>query len=106
MTTFILLSKISPVAIEQTAELAKIDNIFEEELAAELPRVRRVASYALLGAYDFMHIIEAPDELMAAKAALLVNRFGSAATQTLTAIPFDQFKKVSQDVKEIEIASH
>ena len=104
MTTFILLSKISPVAVEQTAELAEVDIIFEEELAAELPRVKRIASYALLGSYDFMHIIEAPDEIMAAKTALLVNRFGSAATQTMTAIPFEEFKKVSQDVKAIEIA--
>ena len=104
MTTFILLSKISPLAIDQTAELAEMDVIFEDELAAELPQVRRIASYALLGSYDFMHIIEAPDELMATKAALLVNRFGSAATQTLTAIPFEEFKKVSQDVREIEIA--
>ena len=104
MTTFILLSKISPLAVDQTAELAEMDVIFEEDLSAELPQVQRIASYALLGSYDFMHIIEAPDELMAAKAALLVNRFGSAATQTMTAIPFDEFKKESRDVKAIKIA--
>lgn len=104
MTTFVLLSKISPVAVQQTAELTEMDVIFENELSASLPQVKRIASYALLGSYDFMHIIEAPNELMAAKAALLVNRFGSAATQTLTAIPFDEFKKVSQDVREIKIA--
>lgn len=104
MTTFVLLSKISPVAVQQTAELTEMDVIFENDLSASLPQVKRIASYALLGSYDFMHIIEAPNELMAAKAALLVNRFGSAATQTLTAIPFDEFKKVSQDVREIKIA--
>lgn len=104
MTTFILLSKISPLAVEQTAALAEIDNIFQAELSNALPQVKRIASYALLGSYDFMHIIEAPDEIMAAKTALLVNRFGSAATQTLTAIPFEEFKKVSQDIKAIEIA--
>jgi uncharacterized protein with GYD domain len=104
MTTFILLSKISPLSVEQTADLAEIDTIFQEELSTALPQVKRIASYALLGSYDFMHIIEAPDELLAAKTALMVNRFGSAATQTLTAIPFEEFKKVSQDVKAIKIA--
>lgn len=104
MTTFVLLSRISPAIIDQTSELAELDSMFANELAQELPQVRRLASYALLGAYDFMHIIEAPDELQAAKAALLVNRFGSAATQTLTAIPFEEFKKVSADVSRISIA--
>jgi uncharacterized protein with GYD domain len=104
MTTFVLLSKISPLSVEKTADLAEIDAIFQEELSAALPQVKRIASYALLGSYDFMHIIEAPDEIMAAKTALMVNRFGSAATQTLTAIPLEEFKKVSQDVRAIEIA--
>ena len=104
MTTFVLLSKVSPAAIGETATLTEMDFIFEEELSSELPEVKRIASYALLGAYDFMHIIEAPDEISAAKVALLVNRFGIAATQTLTAIPFEEFKRVTQDVSRIQIA--
>ena len=106
MTTFILLSKISPIAISETAELAKMNVLFEQELNSDLPEVKRIASYALLGNYDFMHIIEAPDELAAAKVALLVNRFGSAATQTLTAIPFEEFEQVRQEVKRIQVAMH
>lgn len=106
MTTFILLSKVSPTAIDQTARLSDMDDVFARELAHRLPEVKRVASYALLGNYDFMHIIEAPDEFAAAKVALLVNHFGAAATQTLTAIPFADFKKVTQDVNRIKVAAH
>ena len=104
MTTFVLLSKVTPTATGQTSALTEMDAIFEEELSAELPEVKRLASYALLGPYDFMHIIEAPNEIMAAKVALLVNQFGTAATQTLTAIPFEEFKQVAQDVNKIQIA--
>ena len=103
MTTFVLLSKVSPIAISETTELAKMDVLFERELNSNLPEVKRIASYALLGNYDFIHIIEAPDELAAAKVALLVNHFGSAATQTLTAIPFEEFAKARQEVKQIQI---
>ena len=106
MTTFILLSKVAPTAIDTTSKLSEMDNLFNKELAAELPEVKRIASYVLLGAYDFVHIIEAPDELAAAKVALLVNRFGSAATQTLTAIPLDEFKQVATQVNEIQVAHH
>ena len=104
MTTFVLLSKVTPTATGQTSALTEMDAIFEEELSSELPEVKRLASYALLGPYDFMHIIEAPNEIMAAKVALLVNRFGTAATQTLTAIPFEEFKQVTRDVNRIQIA--
>ncbi len=104
MATFILLSKVSLTAPGHTNELSEMDNLFDDELSRELPEVKRIASYALLGPYDFMHIIEAPDEISAAKVSLLVNRFGTSSTQTLTAIPFETFKQVTQDVNRIQIA--
>ncbi|MGQ9598155.1 MAG: GYD domain-containing protein [Anaerolineae bacterium] len=104
MTTFILLSKVSAEAVSQVSNLAEIDRLFDKELAELLPEVKRVASYALLGAYDFMHIFEAPDATAAAKVALLANRFGAGSTQTLTAIPFSEFKRLAQDMSKIQIA--
>lgn len=104
MVTFILLSKISPTAASVMSDLVEMDTILEQELAQELPEVNRLASYALLGPYDFMHVIEAPDAIAAAKVALLVNRFGNANTQTLTAIPFEEFKQVAQDLNRMTVA--
>lgn len=104
MVTFILLSKISPTAATVMSDLVEMDTILKRELAKELPEVNRLASYALLGPYDFMHIIEAPDAIAAAKVALLVNRFGNASTQTLTAIPFEEFKQVAQEMNQMKVA--
>lgn len=104
MTTFVLLSKISPVAAGRVSDLTEMDRLFEQELARVLPEVKRIASYALLGAYDFMHIFEAPDAATAARVALLTNRFGVSSTQTLTAIPFSEFRKLAEDVDRIQIA--
>jgi uncharacterized protein with GYD domain len=98
MTTFVLLSKVSPAAASQVTDLAEMDQVFARELAESLPQVRRIASYALLGAYDFMHIFEAPDATTAAKVALLANRFGVSSTQTLTAIPFSEFRELAHDL--------
>lgn len=36
MTTFVLLSKVTPTATGQTSELSEMDAIFEEELSPEL----------------------------------------------------------------------
>ncbi len=104
MSTFILLSKVSPASAGQMSHLAEMDKILEQELAESLPQVKRIASYALLGAYDFMHIFEAPDATTAAKVALLANRFGVSSTQTLTAIPFSEFSELARDVTRVEVA--
>lgn len=104
MSTYILLSKVSAASAAEMTDLAEMDHVFEQELARYMPEVRRIASYALLGAYDFMHIFEAPDATVAAKVALLANRFGVSSTQTLTAIPFAEFKELARDVTQIRVA--
>jgi len=98
MTTFILLSKISLEGARQIQSLAEMDKEFQRQLEGRYPDVKRVASYALLGAYDFLHIFEAPDAKIAARVALLANSFGVASTETLTAIPFDEFREILEEV--------
>ena len=48
-----------------------------------------VAQYALMGAYDFLNIIEAPDERTMARAAVMLAARGTMRTTTMQAIPFD-----------------
>jgi uncharacterized protein with GYD domain len=48
-----------------------------------------VAQYALLGQYDFLNIIEAPDERAMAKAAIMLAARGTMRTTTLQAIPVE-----------------
>ncbi|MCS7177989.1 MAG: GYD domain-containing protein [Anaerolineae bacterium] len=94
MTTFILLSKISLRSPGEVRALSAMDQEFDRRLKEECPEVRRIASYALLGEYDFLHIFEAPDAKTAARVALLANVFGHCTTQTLTAIPFEEFREI------------
>jgi uncharacterized protein with GYD domain len=98
MTTFILLTKVSAERVKEVKDLPRMDQAFERKLMEECPQVKRVASYALLGAYDFLHIFDAPDAIAAAKVALLANEFGPGTTQTLTAIPFDDFSKLIEEI--------
>ncbi len=98
MTTFGLLSKVSAGEVKRVRNLAAMDKAFEQKLEEQCPEVKRIASYALLGAYDFLHIFEAPDATTAAKVALLANEFGAGSTQTLTAIPFSEFTKLVEEM--------
>jgi len=98
MTTYIVLSKVSVESVKRVKNLPAMDKAFERKLQEQCPDVKRIASYALLGAYDFLHIFEAPDAITATKVALLANEFGAGSTQTLIAIPFAEFCKLLEEI--------
>jgi len=98
MTTYVLLSKVAAENVKRVKNLPTMDKAFDRRLKEECPEVKRIASYALLGSYDFMHIFDAPDAVNAAKVALLANEFGAGSTQTLTAIPFAEFGKLLKEL--------
>lgn len=56
----------------------------------EFMGVKILAQYALLGQYDFVNIIEAPSDQVAAKLAIHMSSRGGFQTLTLTAIPLDE----------------
>jgi uncharacterized protein with GYD domain len=52
--------------------------------------VKVVAQYATLGQYDFVTIVEAPDEKTMAKVSVELGSRGTMTSQTLTAISADE----------------
>ena len=51
--------------------------------------VKILSQYALLGQYDFVNILEAPSDEIAAKLAIHLSARGGFQTLTLPAIPLD-----------------
>ncbi|MGA8745254.1 MAG: GYD domain-containing protein [Solirubrobacterales bacterium] len=51
---------------------------------------RVVAQYATLGQYDFVTIVEAPDEKTMARVSVELGSRGTMSSQTLTALASDQ----------------
>jgi uncharacterized protein with GYD domain len=49
-----------------------------------------VAQYATLGQYDFVTIVEAPDEKTMAKVSVELGSRGTMTSQTLAAMPSDE----------------
>ncbi len=101
MATFVLPSKVSPQGVKHVRSLLEMDKEFDPRVSTRCPDVKRVASCALLGAYDFMRVLKAADAREAAKVALIANSYGAASTQTLTAIPFTEFKGIVEELSGI-----
>lgn len=53
--------------------------------------VKVVEQYALLGPYDFLNIIDAPDEVTMVKMTSSLAARGTLKTVTYTAVPIDEF---------------
>jgi len=98
MTTFVLLSKVTPRTSGEVRSLSERVREFQRKLVERYPEVKSLTSYALLGPYDFLHVFEAPDANTATRVALLAQAFGAGTTETLTAIPFDEFSAIVEEV--------
>lgn len=89
MGTYILLSKLTPdgrKTIKERPERIK-------EVAKELEKmgVKVVEQYATLGLYDFINIVDAPDNETISKVSVDLCSRGTVEIMTLAAIPIDSF---------------
>jgi len=67
--------------------------IKEVNKEVEAMGVKIVAQYALLGPYDFINILEAPDNSAVSKVALELGARGTLQTMTLAALTVDELVK-------------
>ena len=89
MPTFILLTTLTPEGVQtlknNPARIREV-NREVEQLGATV-----TAQWAVLGQYDFINVIEAPDEKTIARVSLELGSRGTARYESLAAIPIDEF---------------
>lgn len=89
MPTYVMLSTLTPEGVQtvkNNPQRIKEVNKELEQLGATVK-----AQWAVLGAYDFVNIVEAPDEKVIAKVSLELGSRGTARYETLAAIDIDEF---------------
>jgi uncharacterized protein with GYD domain len=75
----------------------KPERIHEVTREVESLGLKVIAQYALMGQWDFLNIIEAPDEATMAKAAVMLAARGTMRTQTLQALPIEDLVQALED---------
>ena len=89
MPTYIMLSKLTPEGtqtIKNNPQRIREVNREIEQLGATVK-----AQWATLGRFDFVNVVEAPDEKTIARVSLELGSRGTVQYETLTAIPIDDF---------------
>jgi uncharacterized protein with GYD domain len=89
MATYIMLSTLTDEGAKTIRE--NPDRIKEVNQEIEALGVKVVSQYATLGPYDFVNIVEAPDNPTIARVSAELSSRGSIRLQTLPAIPIDDF---------------
>ena len=92
MPRYVMLSTLGP---EGAATLREHPERLKQVNAdVEAMGVKVLEQYALLGPYDFLNILDAPDEKTMARVATMLGARGTMKTLTLTAIPVDDFVEI------------
>ncbi len=98
MQTYILLTKLSPEVSRQVKDRAKLGRAWLDQVKEKCPEVTFISHYALLGAYDFIDIYEAPDENTAAKVSMISLSNGAFSSESLIAIPYKKFLELTEEI--------
>ena len=93
MTTYIILSRLSPGSLNDPKEFKKIAQTVSSEIKRKCPKVKWQQSYVVTGRFDIVDVVEAPDLASVERAAMIIRGPGNAATETMLATPWDVFLK-------------
>jgi len=91
MAEYVILSKLSSGAVKDPGEIRQLADTVSNRIKSECPNVRWKTSYALMGHYDVLDIVEADSPEEVEKAAMIIRSYGHATTETLHATPWKDF---------------
>ncbi|MEA2309584.1 MAG: hypothetical protein QOG41_1703 [Thermoleophilaceae bacterium] len=89
MPLYVMLTTLTPEGVQTLKNNpARINEVNREveQLGASVK-----AQWAVLGQYDFVNVVEAPDETTMARVSLELGSRGTARYESLAAIPIDDF---------------
>ena len=96
MKTFLLFSILSPQGVQTLAAVP--ERLFEVNREVEAIGGRVVKQWALLGSYDFLSVVEAPDEETILRLTTQLGARGSARFETLVALTADELIAMLEEV--------
>ena len=89
MPTYIMLSTLTPEGVQTVKNNpARINEVNKE---VESLGATVTAQWAALGRFDFINVVEAPDEKTMARVSMELGSRGTSHYETLSAIPIDDF---------------
>ena len=89
MAVFIMLTKLTPNGVKTIKD--NPGRVQEVNREVEQLGVKVLNQWATLGEYDFVSVVEAPDERTMAQVSVELGSRGTTSNETMAAIPADDF---------------
>ena len=94
MATYIILSRVSPDAIGHPEDFKQLAAAVSEKIKTECPGVVWKESFATMGRFDSIDIVESDDPKQVEKAAMIIHAYGHSTTETLLATRWSEFLQI------------
>ncbi len=94
MARYIILTSMSPEAFKDPEDFKQIASTVSAKIKSECPNLVWKHSYATLGRFDFVDIIDCGDPKQVKKAAMIIHAYGHSNTETMQATPWKEFLAV------------
>ncbi len=91
MATYIILSRFSPDAFRDPKDFKELAANVSARIKSECPEVIWKDSFATLGRFDVVDVVEAEDPKTVEKVAMIIRAYGHSTTETLLATPWKEF---------------
>ena len=91
MAIYIILSSISPEALADPRGFKELARAVTEKIKNECPGIVWKDSYATMGRFDVVDIVESDDPKQVQKAAMIIHAYGHSTTETMVATPWKEF---------------
>jgi uncharacterized protein with GYD domain len=92
MTTFILATRLAPQALHQPRSYTTLEQHVADQVRQHCPDVQWLHSWAVLGPWDYLDVIEADSIESATRVSVLVRSHGRAQAEVWPAMPWPEFK--------------
>ena len=91
MRTYIILSKISPEAFKDPQDFKQLAANVSEKIKSDCPEITWKHSFATMGRFDVIDIVESDDPKTVERAAMIIRALGHCTTETMVATPWKEF---------------
>jgi uncharacterized protein with GYD domain len=91
MATYVILSTLASNSFDEPTKFRKIAQRVATEIQQKCPSIVWKQSFATLGRYDVIDIVETDKPEEVARATMIIRSYGHSATETLHATPWQEF---------------
>jgi uncharacterized protein with GYD domain len=91
MAMYVILSRFSPDAFREPRDLRKLAETVSNKIKADCRGLEWRHSFATLGRFDVVDIVETDDPKQIEKAVMIIRAYGHSITETLAATPWKEF---------------